>query len=146
LGQDFHERQKEEIREREGRHQTSEGVQEKFCQEAERKIVLTGEIGAVRARRMAGRRCLSHPVHAPSRAEPMRHEKSQSPRSADMSEEQADGLEYEEITSDEVDSVVEQLERLMETVQSENIKSYLEDAISNIFFLVYEDDDSAEAA
>jgi hypothetical protein len=59
---------------------------------------------------------------------------------------QADGLEYEEITSDEVDSVVEQLERLMETVKSENIKSYLEDAISNIFFLVYEDDDSAEAA
>jgi hypothetical protein len=63
-----------------------------------------------------------------------------------MAEEQADGLEYEEITSDEVDSVVEQLERLMETVKSENIKSYLEDAISNIFFLVYEDDDSAEAA
>jgi hypothetical protein len=146
LGQDFHERQKEEIREREGRHQTSEGGQKKFCQEGERKIVLTGEIGAVRARRMAARRCLSHPVHAPSRTEPMRHEKSQSSRSADMAEEQADGLEYEEITSDEVDSVVEQLERLMETVKSENIKSYLEDAISNIFFLVYEDDDSAEAA
>jgi hypothetical protein len=68
----------------------------------------------------------------------------------DMAEEQlgsqADGQEYEEITSDEVDSVVEQLERLAETVQSENIKSYLEDAINSIFFLVYEDDDSAEAA
>jgi hypothetical protein len=59
---------------------------------------------------------------------------------------QSDELEYEEITSDEVDSVVEQLERLAETVQSENIKSYLEDAINSIFFLVYEDDDSAEAA
>jgi hypothetical protein len=59
---------------------------------------------------------------------------------------QSDGQEYEEITSDEVDSVVEQLERLVETVQSENIKSYLEDAINSIFFLVYEDDDSAEAA
>jgi hypothetical protein len=59
---------------------------------------------------------------------------------------QADGQEYEEITSDEVDSVVEQLERLAETVQSENIKSYIEDAINSIFFLVYEDDDSAEAA
>ena len=58
---------------------------------------------------------------------------------------QSDELEYEEITSDEVDSVVEQLERLVETVQSENIKSYLEDAINSIFFLVYEDD-SAEAA
>jgi hypothetical protein len=59
---------------------------------------------------------------------------------------QSDEMEYEEITSDEVDSVVEQLERLAETVQSENIKSYLEDAINSIFFLVYEDDDSAEAA
>jgi hypothetical protein len=59
---------------------------------------------------------------------------------------QADGLEYEEITSDEVDSVIEQLERLIDTVQSENIKSFLEDAINNIFFLVYDEDDSAEAA
>jgi hypothetical protein len=57
-----------------------------------------------------------------------------------------DGQEYEEITSDEVDRVIEQLERVMETVQSENIKSYLEDAINNIFFLVYEDEDAAEAA
>lgn len=54
--------------------------------------------------------------------------------------------EYEEITSDEVDRVVEQLERLMETVDSENIKSHLEDAIKNIFFLVYEDEDCADAA
>jgi hypothetical protein len=59
---------------------------------------------------------------------------------------QADGQEYEEITSDEVDSVIEQRERVMETVQSENIKSYLEDAINNIFFLVYETDEAAEAA
>jgi hypothetical protein len=59
---------------------------------------------------------------------------------------QNDGQDYEEITSDEVDRIVEQLERLTETVQSENIKSFLEDAINSIFFLVYEDDDSAEAA
>ncbi len=52
-----------------------------------------------------------------------------------------DGLEYEEITSDEVDRVVEQLERLSETVKSENIKSYIEDAINSIFFLVYEEDE-----
>ncbi len=67
-----------------------------------------------------------------------------------MAAEQLDGqnddLEYEEITSDEVDRVVEQLESLVETVQSENIKTYIEDAINSIFFLVYTDDDSAEAA
>jgi hypothetical protein len=63
-----------------------------------------------------------------------------------MAEHNLDGEEYEEITSDEVDRVVEQLERLMESVQSENIKSYLEDAINNIFFLVYEDEDRADAA
>lgn len=57
-----------------------------------------------------------------------------------------DNQEYEEITSDEVDRVIEQLERVMDTVQSENIKSYLEDAINNIFFLVYDDEDAAEAA
>jgi len=63
-----------------------------------------------------------------------------------MAEEEVDGQEYEEITSDEVDRVVEQLESLVETVQSENIKTYLEDAINSIFFLVYTDDDSVEAA
>jgi hypothetical protein len=57
-----------------------------------------------------------------------------------------EGEEYEEITSDEVDRVVEQLEKLMETVSSENIKSYLEEAVNNIFFLLYEDEDAADAA
>jgi DNA-binding transcriptional regulator GbsR (MarR family) len=54
--------------------------------------------------------------------------------------------EFEEITSDEVDRVVEQLEKLMETVSSENIKSYLEEAVNHIFFLLYDEDESAEAA
>jgi DNA-binding transcriptional regulator GbsR (MarR family) len=54
--------------------------------------------------------------------------------------------EFEEITSDEVDRVVEQLEKLMETVSSENIKSYLEEAVNNIFFLLYDDEDAADAA
>jgi DNA-binding transcriptional regulator GbsR (MarR family) len=57
-----------------------------------------------------------------------------------------EGEEFEEITSDEVDRVVEQLEKLMETVSSENIKAYLEDAVNNIFFLLYDDEDTAEAA
>jgi hypothetical protein len=80
----------------------------------------------------------------------MKDEKHQSfgrrTMAAEQLDDQNDGQEYEEITSDEVDSVVEQLERLAETVQSENIKSYIEDAINSIFFLVYTDDDSAEAA
>jgi hypothetical protein len=79
----------------------------------------------------------------------MKDERHQSFRSADMADEQLggqDGLEYEEITSDEVDRVVEELERLADSVQSENIKSYIEDAINSIFFLVYDEDESAEAA
>jgi hypothetical protein len=57
-----------------------------------------------------------------------------------------EGEEYEEITSEEVDRVVEQLEKLIETVSSENIKSYLEEAVNNIFFLLYDDEDCADAA
>lgn len=52
----------------------------------------------------------------------------------------ADSEEYEEISSDEVDRVVEALDHLIEIVQSENIKHYLEEAASNIYYLVYEDE------
>ena len=48
---------------------------------------------------------------------------------------------YEEITSDEVDSVIEVLDALLEKVQSENIRSYIEEAATNIHYLVYEDDE-----
>ena len=48
--------------------------------------------------------------------------------------------EYEEISSEEVDRVVEALDRLIEGVQSENIKHYLEEAASNIYYLVYEEE------
>lgn len=57
--------------------------------------------------------------------------------------------EYEEISCDEVDRVVLALEGLIESSTSENIKAYLEEASSNIFYLVYEDaedDNQAEAA
>ena len=62
-----------------------------------------------------------------------------------------DAEEYEEISSEEVDRVVEALDRLIEGVQSENIKHYLEEAASNIYYLVYEEeedlaDDSFEQA
>lgn len=49
--------------------------------------------------------------------------------------------EYEEISSDEVDRVVEALEALIESVDSENIQAYLEEASSNILALVYDEDD-----
>lgn len=52
-----------------------------------------------------------------------------------------DGDEYEEISSDEVDHVVESLEKLMETIQSENIQAYLEEASANILALVYDEDE-----
>lgn len=61
-----------------------------------------------------------------------------------MSEEtvdQSDDQEFEEICSDEVDRVVEVLDGLIEKIQSENIKHFLEEASSNIYYLVYEDED-----
>ncbi len=55
--------------------------------------------------------------------------------------------EYEEICSEEVDRVVETLDRLIEGVQSENVKHLLEEAASSIYFLVYEEEEvSAEGA
>ncbi len=55
--------------------------------------------------------------------------------------------EFEEISSEEVDRAVEALDRLIAGVQSENIKHYLEEAASNIYYLVYEQeiDDTDEA-
>ena len=53
---------------------------------------------------------------------------------------QEDDQEFEEISSDEVDRVVEVLDGLIENAQSENIKHYLEEASSNIYYLVYEDE------
>lgn len=53
--------------------------------------------------------------------------------------------EYEEITSEEVDRVVESLERLIESVQSENVRSYLEDAMNGVYYLIYEDEEEEDA-
>lgn len=57
-----------------------------------------------------------------------------------------DGLEYEEISGEEVDRVLETLEKLSATVTSETIKSFLEECSTNVYYLAYEDDDTAEAA
>lgn len=50
------------------------------------------------------------------------------------------GDDYEEISSEEVDRVVESLESLMASVDSENIRAILEDATNNVYFLVYDDE------
>lgn len=55
-----------------------------------------------------------------------------------------DSEEYEEISSDEVDRVVESLEQLIATVESENIQAYLEEASAQILALVYDDDELDE--
>jgi hypothetical protein len=54
--------------------------------------------------------------------------------------------DYEEISSDEVDRVVEALETLMATVDSENIRYFLEEATNSIYLLIYDDDTASEAA
>ena len=56
----------------------------------------------------------------------------------------SEGDEYEEISSDEVDHVVESLEKLMETVESENIQAFLEEASANILGLVYDEEELDE--
>lgn len=60
--------------------------------------------------------------------------------------EQADDQDFEEICSDEVDRVVEVLDGLIENIQSENVKHFLEEASSNIYYLVYEDEEASEDA
>jgi hypothetical protein len=57
-----------------------------------------------------------------------------------------DGDEYEEITSDEVDRVVDALEKLAATVDSENVRLILENASSDVWYLVFDDEEAAEAA
>ncbi len=59
------------------------------------------------------------------------------------------GEEFEEISSEEVDRVVAALEGLIESTPSENICTYLEEALNSIYYLVYdedEDDDAGEIA
>lgn len=57
-----------------------------------------------------------------------------------------DSTEYEEITSDEVDRVVAALEELSSTVTSETIRSFLQEASHNIYYLLYEDEEETSAA
>ena len=59
----------------------------------------------------------------------------------DNQNEELETEEFEEIHSDEVDRVVEKLAELMESVESETIGDYLEEASNKIFELVYDEDD-----
>ena len=67
-----------------------------------------------------------------------------------MSDMSIDGYEnaedFEEISSDEVDRVIEALEKLAGSVASENVRVILENASNDIYYLVYDDEDAAEAA
>jgi len=55
--------------------------------------------------------------------------------------------DFEEISSDEVDRVVESLEALAATSESENIRFFLEEATLKIYLLVYgEEEAQSEAA
>jgi hypothetical protein len=56
-----------------------------------------------------------------------------------LPENPANDSEYEEIAYEEVDRVCAALEELRDTVESQNVQAYLDDAINNIFSLVYEE-------
>lgn len=56
----------------------------------------------------------------------------------------ADAEEYEEIDSDEVDRVVTALEELGNSIDSENIRHFIEEASNNIYYLVYSEDEDEE--
>jgi len=54
--------------------------------------------------------------------------------------------EFEEISGEEVDRVVESLEELIASVESENIKAYLDDALNSIYYLIHDEDEEMEDA
>lgn len=54
--------------------------------------------------------------------------------------------EYEEISSVEVDRVVAALELLSESIASETIKSIIDGCSSEIYYLVYEDEEGISEA
>jgi len=70
------------------------------------------------------------------------------PNDEDLDHAGAGAEDYEEISSDEVDRVVEALESLAATVESENIRFHLNEATDAIYLLIYGDDEQplSEAA
>ena len=54
-------------------------------------------------------------------------------------------IEYEEIHSEEVDRIVAALEELMGSTQSDTIKAFIEECSTNIYYLVYDDEEGADS-
>jgi hypothetical protein len=52
--------------------------------------------------------------------------------------------EYEEISIDEVDRVIAALDQLIQAVESETIRSYLETTAEELSYLVDDDEDEEE--
>jgi hypothetical protein len=67
---------------------------------------------------------------------------SQNPENSTLPLDSGDD-DFEIITSEEVDSIVEALEGLIAKTQSENIRCILEEAADTIFSLVYSEDEAA---
>lgn len=60
----------------------------------------------------------------------------------------SEDLEFEEVSSEEVDRVVAALEELMNSVTSETIRAHLEDISNTVYYLVYDEEEEglSEAA
>jgi len=55
-------------------------------------------------------------------------------------------LEFEEISSDEVDRIVAALEELTESVSSETIRSFLEECSNSVYYLVYDEEEDLDGS
>ena len=62
-----------------------------------------------------------------------------------MSVQQWNPDEFEEITAEEVDRVAAALEQLMQSVESENIRGFLEEALDNVHGLFYGDESDGDS-
>ena len=53
--------------------------------------------------------------------------------------------DFEEISSDEVDRIVDALETLASSSESENIRYYIDEAANHIYDLIYDSDEESPA-
>jgi len=55
-----------------------------------------------------------------------------------------DAEDFEEICSDEVDRILEALEGLVASTESENIRYFLDEAANRIYELIYDDEETLD--